>query len=125
MADPIRFVNTFGCELTDQKMQSTAKLHRKPRPVSEREPTHKGFRVVGHPPGALESAKDDRRRVIEMAAASGGAPIPPFDEQAWRAKTKKKPVAKPYAIRSSAITCADLARRAGWFDVDVVELVKE
>lgn len=120
---PIQFVNVRGEVLTEHRMNETAKKQRRPKAVAEKVPTHKGFAVAGHAPGALEAARDSHARVVAMAEKSGGAPIKPFDEADWLTKTKKKRIAKPFAIRSAAQKCAELARKSGWTDVDVVELV--
>lgn len=119
----IQFVNFRGEALTDRQMQETAKKQRRPKVVTEREPRHKGFAVCGYPPGALDEARAAHGRVVAMAEKAGGAAPKPFDENEWRTKTKKKRVAKPYSLRSAASQCADLARKAGWSGVEVVELV--
>lgn len=119
----IQFVNVRGEVLTEQQMQQTAKLQRRPKTIIDKGPQHKGFAVSGYPPGALESARAGHARVVAMAEKAGGAALKPFDENEWRTKTKKRRVAKPYVIRSAATQCAELARKAGWLDVDVVELV--
>lgn len=119
----IQFVNLRGEALTDRQMKETAKKQRRPKVVAEREPQHKGFAVCGYPPGALDEARAAHGRVVAMAEKAGGAAPKPFDENEWRTKTKKKRVAKPYSLRSAASQCADLARKAGWSEVEVVELV--
>lgn len=118
----LQFVNVRGEVLTEHRMQETAKQQRRPKPVAEKERQHKGFAVHGYPSGALEAARADHARVVAMAEKAGGAPPKPFDENEWRTNTKKRRVAKPYAIRSAAMQCADLARKAGWTEVEVVEL---
>lgn len=68
---PMRFVNIHGEVLPDpvaRKLYSKAS----PRPKAEDKSYHKGWRVIGIPPGALEEARDDHRRVVEMAEKSGG-----------------------------------------------------
>lgn len=119
----LQFVNVRGELLTEHRMQETAKQQRRPRAITEKEPQHKGFAVSGYPPGALEAARADHARVVAMAEKAGGAAPKPFDENEWRTNTKKRRVAKPYVIRAAAAQCADLARKAGWLDVEVVELV--
>lgn len=120
---PLQFENVYGKTLSELQMQQTAQLQRKPKATKEKKPTHKGFRVVGYPPCALDEARSAHERLVRMAEESGGAQIKPFDENVWRTKTRKKPVAKPFAIRSSATQCADMSRKAGWTEVEVVELV--
>lgn len=119
----LQFVNVRGEALSDRQMQETAKKHRRPKVVSEREPQHKGFAVCGYPPGAINEARAAHERVVLMAEKAGGAAVKPFDENEWRTKTKKKRVAKPYSLRPAASQCADLAIKAGWTEVEVVDLV--
>ncbi|CAN7191016.1 hypothetical protein [Acidovorax sp. LjRoot117] len=97
-----------------------------PKPKAEEKSYHKGWRVIGIPPGALEEARDDHRRVVEMAAKSGGREIKPFDEANWLQNHRGKPVrAKPYEIKSSAEECAALAEKGGWLRVRVEEMKRE
>lgn len=121
----LQFVNVRGEVPTEHRMQETAKQQRRPKSVTEKEPQHKGFAVCGYPPGALDEARAAHERVVAMAEKAGGAAPKPFDESEWRTKTKKKRVAKPYSLRSAAVQCAELARKAGWTEVDVVELAPE
>lgn len=118
----LQFVNVRGEVLTEHRMQETAKRQRRPKSVAEKEPQHKGFAVSGYPPGALEEARAAHARVVAMAEKAGGAVPKPFDENEWRTNTKKRRVAKPYAIRQAATQCAELACKAGWTEVEVVEL---
>lgn len=95
---------------------------------------HKGFRVVGHPPGAMESAHEDRKAdryawtaMSEQQRASalkeGRREPRPWDEAAWRMNTKKRPIrSKPYSIPQAAQDCKALAERAGWIDVEIIEM---
>lgn len=90
---------------------------------------HKGWRVEGHPPGALEAAKieadNELMLFLEMQKAGrahGKQPMS-WDENYWRNNHKKKPVrAKPYEVPDAAEVCADLARKAGWLDVVVTAI---
>ena len=48
-----------------------------------------------------------------------------WDEAAWLMKQKQRPVrAKPYSMHASACECAELARKAGWQRVEIVEIKK-
>jgi transposase len=115
----LQFVNIKGQPLTPHQMEVTAKSQRKPRYVAEKEKQHKGFRVVGHSPEAIEKAREANRIEREKDPE-----VKPFDEVAWRKKTKPKAVrSKPYEIASSAQQCADLAKKGGWLDVEVIALV--
>jgi len=96
------------------------------RPRKPEASFHKGFRVEGHPPGAMEEAE---KKCKEECAAYVTYPIgkPPvaFNEAYWRNNHKKRPVrAKPYELQDAANVCAELARKAGWLDVVVVEVKK-
>lgn len=95
-----------------------------------------GFRVVGHPPGAMEAAKSLAERAVSrwwamtdeerLVRTVGGERAPAeWAEASWRSATKPTAVhSKPYAIESSAQLCAELARKQGWTDVEVVEILK-
>lgn len=122
----LQFVSITGDALSLHQLEAKAKAQRKPRAAAEKpEKFHKGFRVVGIPVGAMESAREAHERLVAMADKAGGREIKPWDAVAWLNKYKRKAVrSKPYEILSSAETCADLARRAGWTDVQVVALAK-
>lgn len=106
------------------------------KPTKQPESRHDGWRVVGHPPGAMESAKEaadkecagwaslSKQERAEKLRSRMREPKP-WDEAAWRKDTKPKPVrSKPYTIPAAADQCADLARKAGWLDVRIIELKK-
>ncbi len=96
--------------------------------------SHKGYRVVGHKPGALESAHAgnlsdwaawNKQTPEQRISALREKRRPPamWDETQWRLRTKKSAVrTKPYEVASAAEECAELARKAGWIDVEVLEL---
>jgi hypothetical protein len=68
--------------------------------------------------GLTDKARQERR-------AEGQKEPKPWDEATWRSKTKLRPVrSKPYELRDAAMQCADLARKAGWLDVVVLEVAK-
>lgn len=97
---------------------------------------HKGWRVVGRPPGALEAAKlaaeRDWAEYLQMqpkeimARYPGGKGIPkPWDESSWRRNAPLKAVrSKPYEVHAAALECAGLAKLAGWTDVRIDALSK-
>ena len=97
-----------------------------PRAVSRRDGPdqfHKGWRVVGIPPGAVEAAEVSHNQ--QQAEIADEAKRKPFDRGNWIANAKKKPIrAKPYEIKESAEVCADLATRSGWLSVGLVEIKK-
>lgn len=95
-----------------------------PRAVNRREGPdqyHKGWRVVGIPPGAVEAAEAEHNRL--QALMQDWTKRKAFDRGNWIANAKKKPVRpKPYEIKEAADVCADLAKRAGWLSVELVEI---
>ncbi len=102
----------------------------KPRPKRDDEPEyHKGWVVVGHPPGACEAAKVKhkaaQRFYLDMAPADRKGLRDPglWSEEAWR-RTKKTRLRKPFEIESSADEMAALARKSGWEDVEVIQLTR-
>lgn len=123
---PTEFVNING-EVWDGRrcQRESVVAAQKIRPASL-DVSHKGYRVVGIPPGAFEEARDAHARLVDMAQKSGGKPIKPFDPESWRQAYRKKAVrAKPYELREAADQCADMARKGGWIAVDVLALRKE
>lgn len=115
----------------------TAKSRTK-RPKASAMPTasHLGWRVVGHPPGACASAQAEIAEAWRKwnahtgeqrsAALKRGERSPDmWDETLWRNRTKKRNInGRPYGIPQAADECAELARKAGWEDVQVIELKK-
>jgi hypothetical protein len=97
---------------------------------------HKGWRVMGHRPGAVEAACEAARvefdawealAPTEQAAkiAKGSRAPKPWDLKVWLEKAKCKPVrSKPYSLKSAADLCAEMARKEGWTHVELVELTK-
>lgn len=126
---PLKFAFCGGEYTADQIAKMGFKTK---RPPPEQKSFHKGFRVEGHPPGALEEAKKECesdlalfQRERELGRATGKTPKS-WDENYWRNNTKKRPVrAKPYEVPDAAQVCADLAKKAGWLDVVVVELKRK
>ena len=107
------------------------------RPKAERpDQYHKGWRVMGHRPGAVDAACEAARIAFdawealtptEQAAkiAKGSRAPKPWDLKAWLEKAKRKPVrSKPYSLKSAAEMCAEMARKEGWTHVEAVEISK-
>ena len=117
----VSFVNYMG----DSVLLDPSK-HAKVKAKPLEESSHKGWRVRGIPPGAVEAGKD-ALEVLRLSAASRGAKVPaPWDEDAFRRKFKKKAVrSKPYELRDAATVCQELAEKAGWTNVEIVEVKKE
>lgn len=125
----IEFVNIHGDPWNPSKesLEKKAAIKR-----DQPEGYHKGFRVVGHPPGALEEAKKEREELIAFAVrkrnhGDASVKIPPqFNEDDWRRNSKKTSVrSKPYELREAADLCAAMAIKSGWQDVEVLESKKE
>lgn len=145
----LKFTNLRGDQLGD-KNDVSSKLYVKPKPkVHETTPTigidgmpergetmHKGYAVVGRPPGAIKSSQELAERLCAEWASMSGAKRsealkngqrPPL---AWDLnrylKTKPPRVrSKPYEIPSAAEECAEMARKTGWEYVEVVPLVSQ
>lgn len=127
----MQFINIHGSPLNIDRMKATAPKRQVSAPDQDAE-YHKGFRVMGHPPGALESARDDAIKATNRWASMGadtrkqalgdGEREPkPWDEAIWRSEAKLKAVrSKPYELEAGANACATLAAKAGWIDVRVV-----
>lgn len=125
--EPIKFM-TNGRAMTESELIAAApKVKRPPADTSQK--FHKGFRVEGHPPGAMEEAEKSQRAALEQfqhAQRQGqafGKQPKEWDEKHWRMTQKKRPVrAKPYEVPEAANLCADMAKKAGWLDVVVTEI---
>lgn len=117
----LNFVNYKGESLPPPASTVPKLVKRRETPDS----FHRGWRVVGIPPGAVEEAEQEHsRRQIPLAAA--GKESKPFDRGNWIMNAKKKPVrAKPYELPGSAKECAELAEKAGWLAVEIREIKKE
>lgn len=124
--EPIKFVMRERALTADEILKEAPKVK---RPAPLQESYHKGFRVEGHPPGALEKAKassDQAWAEFDAARRQGkanGKSPKLWNESIWRQATRKRPVrAKPYEVPEAAKICADMATKEGWLDVVVVEI---
>ena len=128
----MNYVNAYGEPISIGSRQSHIA---KPKPKADGlAEFHKGWRVQGHPPGAMEQARAEANRLVDMwnsqseqekaeAIRAGDRQPPQWDERIWRTSTKKKPVrSKPYEIADAARVCAEMATKAGWLDIEVAEL---
>jgi hypothetical protein len=119
----------------DQLKKATPKSPPRPKkPAADK--FHRGWRVSGHPPGALEAAQESRELSITLWASlsdesrkkarDGGQREPkPWDADVWRRTTTKKAVrSRPYEIHDAATQCAAMAASAGWLDVEVAAIAK-
>jgi hypothetical protein len=119
----------------DALKRTKPKTPKRPKAATQ-ESYHRGWRVLGHPPGALESAQQWRESELarwlrmsesDKSAASkrGERPPKPWDADEWRRTTTKKAVrSKPYEIFDAAETCMALAAKSGWLDVSIVAITK-
>ncbi len=114
----LTFVNYLG------QAVSTAPVAKPKSKTVDLDPYHKGWRVVGVPPGAVEEAEQEHKKKSQKARAAGKA-ILDFNPLEWLQKAKRKSVrSKPYSIHEAAATCAELAEKAGWERVEVLEVSK-
>lgn len=127
----LSYVNLHGDAITEAKMDAmrtagveAERAHRAANKSTER--THKGWRVVGIPPGLLESAKAQHKSIIEAARKAGLPGDKPFDEPEWLRKQRRQAVrSKPYMLREAAVQCAEIATKGGWVEVSVKELTSK
>lgn len=121
---PLEFVNYQGDKLPDPVALKKYAARKVVKP--EEKSFHKGWKVVGVPPGALEEAREAHHRLQDMAAKAGGKEIKPFDPAAYLQNHKGKAVrSKPYEIESSAKDCAALAEKNGWTRVRIEEVKRD
>lgn len=125
--EPIKFVIN-GRAMTAAEIAAAAPKTKRP-PADTSQKFHKGFRVEGHPPGAMEQAEKSLKAEVEdfMTAEHRGQAYgkrpKEWDEKHWRMTQKKRPVrAKPYEVPEAAKLCAEMATKAGWLDVVVTEI---
>lgn len=129
---PLTFL-VNGREVDEAQFKAMAEK-KKPRPVKEQAGYHKGFRVVGHAPGAIKRAFIEHERAMheyhsttQNRRAELGLKEPkPWSEDFWRRNTRKDSIrSRTYEIFEAAEQCAEMARKAGWEDVEIIELKKE
>lgn len=128
--EPIKFMINGRAMTAAEIAAITPKTKRPPADTSQK--FHKGFRVEGHPPGAMEEAEKSQKAALEQfqhAQRQGqafGKQPKEWDEKHWRMTQKKRPVrAKPYEVPEAANLCADMAKKAGWLDVVVTEIKRD
>ncbi len=76
--------------------------------------THKGWKVVGVPPEAMEQAKKLHK--------TNGKGL--FDAEGWLKRADQKAIGKPRATPDGAAELAELSRKYGWLRVEIIELKK-
>lgn len=108
------------CNIDGQKLDPA--LIAKALPKIKRTITKKtgrfGWAVKGIPPGALESAKADHAYLLQFPNSDKE----PWNEQAWLNKAKRVNAHKPFSIPEAAQQYKELAEKAGWLRVQVIEL---
>lgn len=133
------YVNCHGAAVDLTKV---ALVGVKPKPVKE---THSatldrskakvslGFAVEGFSKEHLAAAKEAHEKLRtelwgrweQGKLARGEKVIPEWDEATYMRTAKPKRVrSRPYEIESAADQCAELARKSGWLNVHVVELIR-
>lgn len=106
----LTFVNYRG-----EPVSTVATHQRMPRPTAAPDHFHKGFKVVGFSPARVSDAEREH-----VAAQAASAQPKPFDLESWMRTHKPSAVrSQPYALKCAAEQCAELARRAGWLDVQI------
>lgn len=129
MSDVV-YVNPYGVPIEPGQAAGSVKPARKSR--DQAAGYHKGFRVLGYPPGVIDAAKREyEARRARIIRANIGAMKPQrepgiWSETAWKQANKPRPVnGRPYEIQSAAVLCLRMAEAAGWTDVHLVELKRE
>ncbi|WP_315125216.1 hypothetical protein [Comamonas antarctica] len=106
------------------KVSTIAPPQQKKKPKAAEESFHKGWRVTGVPPGALEEARAAHLKKSRLELQNGKQ-SKEFIDAEWLRNARQKPVrAKPYSIPDAAEACAELARKSGWQQVTVTAIEK-
>ncbi len=114
----LSFVNYLGQPV------STTPVKQAQKKAASLDPYHKGWRVVGLPPGALDAAEAEHKKKVREAVARGKQMLD-FNPIEWAQKARRKAVrSKPYSLHSAAEQCKELAEKAGWLSVGLVEMSK-
>lgn len=127
---PLQFTNIAGEVITESQINARKAIAhqeaaRKKKTV-EVKSFHKGWKVVGIPPGELEEARAANQRVQDMATRAGGREVKAFDESNWLQNHRGKAVrSKPYETQASAAECAALATKTGWLRVRIDEVKRK
>lgn len=116
----LSYVNINGAPV-DTRPREKAKRTKPEKPAE----FHKGWRVVGIPPGALEDAEKKFHADASYAQSKSKAkkPAEPWSAERWLGKARRRAVrAKPYEVPEAAKLCAEMAEKEGWLRVEVREL---
>jgi hypothetical protein len=123
-----------GREMTAQQLISSApkappKSSMAPKRTTDRDAAtvSGGFVVSGYPADFMASVHAEYARRIKAAEASVKERHPGTIDEflvSWKRHNKPRRIGRPYSLAQAADTCAELARKAGWLDVHVEELMK-
>jgi len=87
-----------------------------------------GFLVLGYPAGTPESIEREYRNQLAAHERQPNDNKHPgmLDEfiRRWYSKNKPKRIERKFVLASSAEVCAELARKTGWVEVRVEEVLK-
>ena len=133
---------TFLCggrELTAAEIQREAAMQpRQPKSsASEHKTTHKrdeaklslGFIVLGRPADYMDTVRKAYETELSLHEEKPKEVKHPgmLDDFARRWKMKNKPARisrRPYSLEDAAKACAELAKKSGWVEVEVEEVLK-
>jgi hypothetical protein len=126
----IKFIHQ-GRECTKAELESILKSKKPKAQADPNQRYHRGYRIVGHKPGAVELARQANEAEMtrwqmmsaKSRAESGAKPPKAWDEAWWRLNAKKDTV-KAVDLHLAALEAKELAERYGWTEVDVIELKK-
>lgn len=87
-----------------------------------------GFVVLGRPADYLDELHLSYANELKLNADKPKEYKHPGDIEAftrrWKTKHKPKRIGRPYSLESAAKTCAELARKSGYVEVEVSKLLK-
>jgi len=129
----LAFINVNGDVVDTTKRVKLAK-----RESATADKFHKGWRVIGVSPEAVQAAKAEREKAIRNAIKRNAdvksgvglfrstIDVPEeFDPVAWVASAPLKPArTKPFEVESAATQCYEMAKKAGWHRVEIRRLAK-
>jgi hypothetical protein len=120
-----------GRQVTADEFKSLTAQPKKRVARSGPDAYHRGYRLVGHAPGAVKLAQEAceyehqryRNATPKMRIEAGMKEPKTWDEEVWRRTAPKKTI-KAFNLHDSALQGAEIARKSGWTEVDVIELKK-
>ena len=106
------FVNTKGEPWSPSDAAVKKKVRASPGP---RQSYHKGYVVLGYPPGEIEK---ERLHFLSEQRRLNAYPTP-WSEERWIMKNRPKRLMKPFEVESAANIAAEMAIKEGWQYVSV------